>query len=83
MKCPKSRFPIQIIVFDELELIIFVSQGFTLSTASLVKPIIELFQITTWIGFIKLLFLDTDAKVFLILYASQLYRKLFDCIGTM
>ena len=37
MRCPKSRFPIRIIVFDELELIIFVSQGLTLSTASLVK----------------------------------------------
>ena len=36
MRCPKSRFPIPIIVFDELELIIFVSQGLTLSTASLV-----------------------------------------------
>ena len=36
MRCPKSRFPIQIIVFDELELIIFVNQGLTLSTASLV-----------------------------------------------
>merc|ERR1712110_759501 len=36
MRCPKSRFPILIIVFDELELIIFVSQGLTLSTASLV-----------------------------------------------
>ena len=39
MRCPKSRFPIQIIVFDELELIIFVSQGLTLSTASLVSSI--------------------------------------------
>ena len=38
MRCPKSRFQIQIIVFDELELIIFVSQGLTLSTASLVSP---------------------------------------------
>ena len=37
MKCPKSRFPISIIVFDELELIIFVSQGLTQSTASLVR----------------------------------------------
>ena len=37
MRCPKSRFPILIIVFDELELIIFVSQGLTLSTASLVS----------------------------------------------
>ena len=37
MRCPKSRFPIQIIVFDELELIIFVSQGLTLLTASLVN----------------------------------------------
>ena len=36
MKCPKSRFPIWIIVFDELKLIIFVSQGLTLSTAILV-----------------------------------------------
>ena len=34
MRCPKSRFPIRIIVFDEPKLIIFVSQ--TLSTASLV-----------------------------------------------
>ena len=33
MRCPKSRFPIQIIVFDEL---IFVSYILTLSTASLV-----------------------------------------------
>ena len=37
MRCPKSRFPIRIIVFDELKLIIFVSQGLTLSTASPVK----------------------------------------------
>ena len=37
MRCPKSRFSIQIIVFDKLELIIFVSQGLTLSTASLVE----------------------------------------------
>ena len=37
MRCPKSRFPIQIIVFDKLGLIIFVSQGLTLSTASLVN----------------------------------------------
>ena len=36
MGCPKSRFPIWIIVFDELKLILFVSQGLTLSTASLV-----------------------------------------------
>ena len=40
MRCPKSRFPIQIIVFDELELIIFVSQGLTLLTASIVIIII-------------------------------------------
>ena len=39
MRCPKSRFPIQIIVFDELDLIIFVSQGLNLSTASLVVHI--------------------------------------------
>ena len=37
MSSPKSRFSIQIIVFDELELIIFVNQGLTLSTASLVS----------------------------------------------
>ena len=36
MRCAKSKFPIRIIVIDELELIIFVSQGLTLSTASLV-----------------------------------------------
>ena len=33
---PKSRFPIRVIIFDELELINFVSQGLTLLTASLV-----------------------------------------------
>ena len=33
----KYRFPIRIIVFDELEFIIFVSQGLTLTTASLVN----------------------------------------------
>ena len=37
MRCSKSRFTISIIVFDELELILFVSQGLTLSTASLVS----------------------------------------------
>ena len=36
MSCPKFRFPIGVIVFDELELISFVGQGLTLSTASLV-----------------------------------------------
>ena len=36
MRCPKFRFPIWVIVIDELELISFVSQGLTLSTASLV-----------------------------------------------
>ena len=35
MRCSKSKFPIRIIVFDELELIVFDSQGLTLSTASL------------------------------------------------
>ena len=34
MRCPKSRFPIRIIVFDELNIIIFVSQS--LLSASLV-----------------------------------------------
>ena len=37
MRCPKFRFPIGVIVFDQLELIIFVSQGLTQSTASLVR----------------------------------------------
>ena len=41
MRCPKSRFPIRIIVFDELKLIIFVSQGLTLSTASLVISLVS------------------------------------------
>ena len=41
MRCPKSRYPIRIIVIDELELIIFVSQGLTLSTASLVFSILK------------------------------------------
>ena len=36
MRCPKSIFPIRIIVFDQLEIIIFASQRLTLSTASLV-----------------------------------------------
>ena len=36
MRCPKSRFPIRIIVFDELKLIFFVNQGLSLLTASLV-----------------------------------------------
>ena len=36
MRCPKSRFPFWIIVFDEHQLIIFKSQGVTVSTASLV-----------------------------------------------
>ena len=34
--CPKSRIPIRIIVFDELDFIILVSQGLTLTTACLV-----------------------------------------------
>ena len=36
MRCHKFRFPIGVIVFVELELISFVSQGLTISTASLV-----------------------------------------------
>ena len=36
MRCPKSRFPFWIIVFDEPELILFECQGLTLLTASLV-----------------------------------------------
>ena len=45
MRCPKSRFPIRIIVFDKLELIIFVSQGLTLSTASLVRILLYLVDV--------------------------------------
>ena len=37
MRCHKSRFQIWIIVFDEFELILCVSQGLTPSTASLVS----------------------------------------------
>ena len=38
MRCPKFWYPGQIIVlFDELELILYVNQGLTLSTASLVS----------------------------------------------
>ena len=36
-----TRFPIKIIEFDELEFIIFVSQGLTPSTASLVYILYE------------------------------------------
>ena len=41
MRCLKSRFPIAIgiIVIDEPELILFVNQGLTLSTASLVSGV--------------------------------------------
>ena len=39
LRCLKSRFPIQIIVFDKHELILFVNQGLTLSTGSLVSLI--------------------------------------------
>ena len=42
MRCTKLRFPIGVIVFDELELISFVSQGLTLSTASLVDLLIRI-----------------------------------------
>ena len=48
MRCPKSRFPIRIIVFDELELILFVSQGLTLSTASLVINFFVIKEWTVW-----------------------------------
>ena len=36
MRCPKSQFPIWIVVFDELELIFHVIQGLSRLTASLV-----------------------------------------------
>ena len=58
MRCPKSRFPIQIIVFDELELIIFVSQGLTLSTASL-----DLFIFEWKHNFVSFLGLDTKLVI--------------------
>ena len=45
-RCLKSRFPIRIIVFDELELNIFVSQGLTLLTASLVHSNFFIFSDT-------------------------------------
>ena len=43
MSCHKFRFLIEVIVYDKLELICFVSKGLTLSTASLV--VIVLFPI--------------------------------------
>ena len=36
MRCTKFRFPIGVIVIDQLELVSFLSKGLTLSTASLV-----------------------------------------------
>ena len=36
MRCPKSNFPIMILVFYEYDFIVHVIQGLTLSTASLV-----------------------------------------------
>ena len=53
MRCPKSRFPIWIIVFDELELIIFVSQGLTLSTASLVNPFFLSYKLNQMVFHVK------------------------------
>ncbi len=52
MRCPKSRFPIGIIVF-ELELIIFVIQGLTLSTASLVFLILSDWFTSDWFQHFK------------------------------
>ena len=59
MRCTKFRFPIGVIVFDELELISFVSQGLTLSTASLVLfecLLSETFAVSrstdSWLGYI-------------------------------
>ena len=46
MRCPKSRFPIGIIVFDKLELILYESQGLTLLTASLVHSNFFIFSDT-------------------------------------
>ena len=37
MRCPKPKFPIQIIVLDELEIIVHVIQGLSLQTA-IVQP---------------------------------------------
>ena len=66
MRCPKSRFPIWIIVFDELELIIFVSQGLTLSTASLVIIICDvsvfLVHVKTILIKLKMSFIHENSK---------------------
>ena len=51
MRCPKSRFPICIIAFHKLELIIFVSQGLTLSTASLVFLLFRISGLQLDLGF--------------------------------
>ena len=63
MRCPKSRFPIRIIVFDELELIIFVSQGLTLSTASLVLVFIISRTHVSVTVFAKIYLLLTNTRV--------------------
>ena len=50
MRCPKSQFPIWIVVFDELELIFHVIQGLSLSTASLV---FSYYKMHPWKNIIK------------------------------
>ena len=73
MRCPKSRFPIWIIVFDELELIIFVSQGLTLSTASLVIFIFIQFSHKK----IVIKYYDRTTKLFIECHQNSNISKLF------
>ena len=58
-----SKFPIRIIVFDKLELIIFVSQGLTLSTASLVLVFIISRTHVSVTVFAKIYLLLTNTRV--------------------
>ena len=69
MRCPKSRFPIRIIVFDELELIIFVSQGLTLSSASLVTFLYQVFYLS----------LGSDPHM----YFLQSFLSLASCLASL
>ena len=78
MRCPKSRFSIQIIEFDELELIIFVSQGLTLSTASLVCRVnvlttgdvyLDTVSLSTWDSE-ELIYFEIERNVFIIAQVS-------------
>ena len=78
MRCPKSRFPIRIIVYEELEFIIYVSQGLTPSTASLVVVSTQHHHHTaTFFQFLLSLF----AVIPLIISSLTPSRCLYPCPG--